>query len=216
MAMRAPAPAPAFTQVTAVLLALDHQRIDVRAWAVGALSSALARARSDTRPGIERLRHALQDPAIEVRIAATRALGRLGHQAISASQMLLACSQHENERLRLSSILALGRIGREAIPTMIAVLASEHCDARRVAIVALTANLSRVKGSIAAIGVVAALRSALTDEDSQVRIRAAYGLGLLDEDSVEARPELVEALGDDLMRVRHAAAWALDRIPETA
>ncbi len=56
------------------------------------------------------------------------------------------------------------------------------------------------------------LIGALSDEDKEVRSRAASALALIGESAKNAVPALIEALGDEAGQVRSGAARALKTI----
>ncbi len=64
----------------------------------------------------------------------------------------------------------------------------------------------------AAASEVADLTGKLRDEDPETRKRAAVALGRLGKKARQAIPALEKALEDPVGEVRHAAAWALERI----
>ena len=83
----------------------------VRFWAVTGLTNIAARDQAT----VDALRKALEDPAVEVRIAAAEALCRIDQEA-TAVPVLIAALAHDSEWVRLEAINALDRIGAKARP----------------------------------------------------------------------------------------------------
>ena len=103
---------------------------------------------------------------------------------------------------------ALGEIGDPAVPSLLQALRHADWKTRKYAAHAFgeTDRLTEIGKAVAALG------ATLRDDHAEVRDRAAWALGELEEPA--AVPALVRALGDSDAAVREKAAWALGEIEE--
>jgi HEAT repeat protein len=103
---------------------------------------------------------------------------------------------------------ALGEIGDPAVPSLLQALRHSDWKTRKFAAHAFgeTDNLIEVGKAVSA------LATTLGDDHPEVRDRAAWALGELEEPS--AVPALARALGDQDATVRRKAAWALGEIED--
>ncbi len=150
-------------------------------WHAGAQSRAAANGH------IEQLSESLNG-TLEQRLAATDALGGLGHKAAPAVAALLGALGDEAEPVRLNAAYALGAVGAAAVGPLIAALDDEREHVREHAAYALSAV-----GEAA----VEALVAALGDEHAHVRGFAAYALGDMGARAGAAAAAALCALGDD-------------------
>lgn len=121
----------------------------------------------------------LIDPVKAVRVDATDALARIGRPALAT---LLAALRHEAWILRLHACEALGKIGaEEAVEPLCQVLANDRDMAVRQ-------DAAKALGGIGSSGALAALTTAIMDQD--VRPFAVEALGKLKD------PRVVETLID--------------------
>jgi HEAT repeat protein len=147
---------------------------------------------------IEKLIKALADPKMEVRIAATEALGEL--KAEAAVDNLAALFNDSEEAVILASVDALAAIGSKSTTTpLIAALKLDHPTARTTAAVAL--------GQLKAAGAVLQLGEALNDSEASVQLAAAVSLGQIGDEKGSA--SLVEKLDDDSVELRAACVTSL-------
>lgn len=101
---------------------------------------------------------------------------------------------------------------RKTVRSLIRSLRQEERDARRIAaevlgISALTLDLEQV---------LPALCEALQEKDDVVRACAAWAIGMIGPEGVEAALPLIRALTDQSALVRRQAAWALRKIGPAA
>ena len=147
----------------------------------------------------EKLIQALSDPKIEVRLAATAALGEL--KAEPAVDALASLYNDSEETVILASVKSLSQIKSPSVTTpMIAALKLEYPQARKTAAVTL--------GELKAVGAVAQLTESLNDGDAELQLAAAIALGNIADEggskglagqlntpSAELRKTCVESLG---------------------
>ena len=103
---------------------------------------------------------------------------------------------------------ALGEIGDAAVPGLLQALRHTDWKTRKFAAHAFGETDAITEAGKA----VSALSATLRDDHPEVRDRAAWALGELEEPA--AVPALVRALGDGDARVRAKAAWALGEIED--
>jgi HEAT repeat protein len=103
---------------------------------------------------------------------------------------------------------ALGEIGDPAVPSLLQALRHSDWKTRKFAAHAFgeTDHLIEVGQAVSALATI------LGDDHPEVRDRAAWALGELEEPS--AVPALARALGDQDATVREKAAWALGEIED--
>lgn len=148
-----------------------------------------------SRPELEALLH---DRDADVRIAAARALGRIGDEAAAAALL----ESLSGPRAVPPGVVAdaLCSLGAGTGPAVRVALTSADTIARAVA--------AEIAGLTGAVALIDALRTAVAlDPVPDVRSRAATALGSLG--SPAALDALVAALGDDDLGVRLAATSAL-------
>ena len=105
---------------------------------------------------------------------------------------------------------ALGEIGDPAVPSLLQALRHADWKSRKYAAHAFgeTDRITETGNAVAALG------ATLRDDHAEVRDRAAWALGELEEPA--AVPALVRALGDSDAAVREKAAWALGEIEQAS
>jgi HEAT repeat protein len=141
---------------------------------------------------------ASSDPAIQVRIAATEALGQYSEQGLSTLIGLAASSNADLARAALSSLGAVGSPG--SVPVLLSAINGEDRDLRPAAIRALAA--SGQPNAVAAIAEVA------MSSDSVLAEEAIKALGQIDSaSSLEALLEIATS-----PKRREIAAAALSQI----
>ena len=162
---------------------------------------------------------------------AARRLGRVGDPRVVPELRVLL--QDPGEEVREAALFALGRIGtRDALESMLDALESgdrwsqekvaeaveEAGDESRRMLVGLLrdgntlrrAFAAEVMGTVGGAEEAVYVEEALTDEEVDVRARAADSLGRMRHRP--ARPALLQALGDPSWEVRAQAAKALGKI----
>ena len=142
---------------------------------------------------------ALNDRDPDVRLAATRSLGRLrARSAVVPILHSLAC-RHVPRAVAANAVLT---IGAAALPGIRTLINTEH-PATRAAAVELLGRLGNPRDG-------ESLRDRLADEAPLVRERACEALAYLGADDVDKALE--DLLADDVRNVRAAAASALARV----
>lgn len=156
-------------------------------------------AKWKAKGNIEKLIKALSDPKVEVRLAATEALGEL--KAEPAVNALAALYNDTEETVILASVESLAQISTPSVITpMTAALKLDYTQARKTAAVTL--------GELKATGAVSQLVEALDDSEADIQLAAAVSLGQigdeggseglvgkLDAPSAELRKACAESLG---------------------
>ncbi len=142
-------------------------------------------AKWKTKGDVVKLIKALEDPKVEVRLAATEALGEL--QAEPAVDAIAALYIDPEEVVVLASVEALAAIGSDSTVTpLIAALKLGHPQPRETAAVKL--------GELGAVGAVGPLGEALDDDEAAIQLAAATSLGQIGDEGGSAA--LVGKLGD--------------------
>ncbi|MDF7826150.1 HEAT repeat domain-containing protein [Pontiellaceae bacterium B12227] len=155
-------------------------------------------AKWKTSGNIEKLIKALADPKIEVRLAATEALGEL--KAEPAVNALAALYNDSEETIILASVESLAQIGTPSIVTpMTAALKLDYPQARLTAAGTL--------GELKAVGAVSQLVEALDDAEADVQLAAALSLGQIGDES--GSEGLVGKLSDSSTKLRKTCAESL-------
>ena len=155
------------------------------------------------------LGQALGDESDKVKLAAIRALGSKGINAIPALEQLIEALQSQDRIIVADAVHALGRIGPEAgeaAPALAKLLKDESPSMRRLAALALIGIGSKAESAISA------LIEALEDKHSVVRESCALALGSIGPAAKQALPELRKALEDKEPKVRSAAKMAIEMI----
>lgn len=209
--------------------ALGDAAEDVRTWAAMALASLGAEPYQDALAG------RLKDPGAKVRAAAAMALGTLGAQGLRWADALAALQADGDKDVRAAALGALGGLGEvRALPLLLAGLDDPDPAVRVAAASAIMgfgpaarstvpALLARPKdadsgvratllSTLAALGdpaAVPALRAGLHDAEGSVRSLAAYALGQIGPEGLDALPDLLQALIDMEPAVRAGAASAI-------
>jgi HEAT repeat protein len=156
---------------------------------------------------VPELRKALKDTNDQVRIAAATALGRIGPEAKASIPSLIEALDDKHRYVRAEAAKALSRMGDAAdaaVRPLFQVMVDEDIGVRHNAAEAL-----------ARIGPVAfpSLIERLKHEDKQVRMEAAYGLGVTGGDATDdVCLALADALKDPDRDVRQLAAESLGKI----
>jgi HEAT repeat protein len=209
--------------------------------AAPAVRAAAAFALGETGPA-QALGEALADPDGAVRLAAARALFRLGPAAREAARALFAALRDPEQAVRWEAAQALDQAGlplSETLPELRAALRSDDRLVREFsaatlgaggpaaaeAVPDLLAGLDREEAfheagpavALGRIGAAAAaaipgLRRGLAAEDPEIRFRAARALGGLGPAAQEATGDLIARLADSDAKVRRHAARALGEI----
>ena len=161
---------------------------------------AIAQQESDYSSLIERLEH----PLWTARQDAALALGASGPAAATAIQALTRALDDVDVQVRRAAVQALAEVGigsEAAVPGLVTALADDDWVVRRRAALAFEA----VPGA----GAIDAIRELLQNESADVRTSAALAASGLAPHSIDALPELVDALAADDWQLRAAAAHAL-------
>ena len=172
-------------------LALNDEESDVRR------SAAFALGKIGDKAALEELKLALNEKEPDVRKSAASTLGNISSDAaIEALQKVL--NNDKEVYVRSSAASALGNIGLEAGLEALqnALNNDKEADVRSSAAFAL--------GNISSDAAIKALRNALNDEDFNVRIKAAEGLGKI------ANPDLMPEF-NNILRTNTEINW-LDTI----
>jgi len=170
-------------------------------------AGALADHGPDAAPAVPSLRLALWDEDWNLRVAAARALGRIGALAVEAApDMAVLLREDAVEQVRAVTAEALAGLG-DTSPTVVEALAGA-LRARD-----LDGRIRRAAArTLGALGEVLALTQALADEDADVRSDSAYALGDMGRRAEAAIPALEAALRDADEWVQDAVEEALARI----
>lgn len=139
---------------------------------------------------------ALNDRDTDVRLAATRSLGRLRSRAAVVPILHALACRHVPRAVAANAVLT---IGAAALPGLRTLIGTEH-PATRAAAVELLGRLGNPRDG-------ESLRDRLLDEAPLVRERACEAIAHLGADDVDRALE--ELLADDVHSVRAAAAAAL-------
>lgn len=167
------------------------------------------------------LKNAVKNPSADIRLAAARAMGRIGSSAYAAP--LIAGLNDVDSKVVSGAIFALGQLSLEdnakpAESGTVAALLSLSRDERAGIRLAAVEALGKTGGE----GVEAALAQALGEASASVRAEAAVGLFRLrylkripaySSDSVKV---LLRAFSDADEEVRWRAVYAFSRWPEPA
>jgi HEAT repeat protein/lysophospholipase L1-like esterase len=184
---------------------------EVGSRAAGAAGGAPVDA-SASRP-LPELVAALRGPGDRERVAAARALGRLGPKAAEAVPALVALLEDPNPSVRAAAARAVGPIGTRRSGAQLALVERLRDPNERVRWRA-TESLKEVELDAAAC--LPALLAVLGDPEARGREEAARVVGALGPAAAPAVPALVDALGDPAASVRGRAAWALGQIGPAA
>ncbi len=151
-----------------------------------------------TKGNIEKLIKALADPKVEVRVAATEALGEL--KAEAAVNNLASMFNDSEEEVIVAAVNALAATGSLSTTTpLIAALKLDYPMARTTAAISL--------GEHKATGAVLQLSEALNDSEAGVQLVAAVSLGQIGAE--KGSPALVDKLSNSSTELRMACATAL-------
>jgi RNA polymerase sigma factor (sigma-70 family) len=187
---------------------LSHKDVRVRLGAIYVLETM----GGDAAPAAESLVKALEDDNSFVRWGAARALGKMAPRGATVAVPALGkCLDDSNNDVRLTAVAALERFGpaaAAAVPQLVRELERSKDFATRLALIRALGATGKEAGPA-----VAALSTALTDADKQVRVGAARALGKLGPVAQSARNSLLRALSDPEPDVRQAAAEALLAVP---
>jgi HEAT repeat protein len=153
----------------------------------------------------------LQAERDSLRELAAESLAIVGKDAAVAVPVLLRCLNDPREPMRRKTIAALGKIGPAAqlgIPMLVESLAFDESPAVRDA----------AETALAGIGAPAipALVHLLEDQEAELRLRAARGLGQMKAAAQPAAAKMRELLKDANPEVRLTAATALWQITQMA
>ena len=152
---------------------------------------------------IKALRAALKDENEEIRHDALAALARIGGVDV-VDALVEVLQQDPSVDVRYQAVLALSRINsEETVPAFLEALGDDHERIREIAVQALGRQTDdRVVDALAGV-----LKS---DPSREVRISAANGLGRLRD--IRAVDALTEAMEDEDVEIRRAAARALSQL----
>jgi len=150
---------------------------------------------------VEAIARCLQDPVVEVRLAAARALGTMG--SIALLKTILGVLATPGRWGALDTYEILRSFGPAASKHLLQAMDSwSPSKVRRLA--------AELLGLMHSVDAVPILRGAMHDPDLELRTRAARALGRIGDPSAE--PELVEGLKDPWWAVRAASAQALGEL----
>jgi HEAT repeat protein len=158
--------------------------------------------------GVSILINALDDHHGELRIAAARALQKMGDEAEAGVPALVRALSAADRDLRIAAAEAIEAIGEgaaEAVPLLIDMLAEEDWELRTSA--------GRALAGIgpAAVEAVPALIGILEHREEEVALRkaAVHALGEIGPGAAQAIPILIAALDDEDVGLRTSIALAL-------
>ena len=154
---------------------------------------------------VDEIARCLQDPVVEVRLSAARALGTMGSLALLKTILGVLATPGRWGALDTYEILrSFGPAASK--PLLQAMEAWSPPKVRRLA-----AELLGLMHSVEAVPV---LRAAMKDPDLELRTRTARALGRIGDPSAE--PDLIEGLKDPWWSVRSACAQALGELGAVA
>ncbi|MBF0501431.1 MAG: HEAT repeat domain-containing protein [Candidatus Riflebacteria bacterium] len=162
--------------VAPLIEALHDENVAVR------YSAAAALSKCDDKKVIDALVSALSDPNEFVRSSVAYALGHINNPR--SMQALLLALEDDQEVVRFSVAKALGTIGGDTVLNGLKERMEKAEGRFKTAVVEALGHLKDDR----TIGL---LRAALRDQDSEVAFRAS--LALMNQDSIEALDDLVEA-----------------------
>jgi len=214
------------TDATVSSVAVDAL-VDLGETAVTALSSALAKPESrglaalalahigpKAQAAVPALVAALDDPTAHVRREVITALAAIGPAAGRAAAAAVAkrLETDPDVRVRQAAAFALGQFGPQppSVPALRKAVRSEHQSLAVTAALSL-AQLDPNSDKTVQL-VLPVLIAGLKAERSALRIEAAHGLAALGQRASDAILALNEALVDEDVNVRQAAADALEQI----
>jgi len=189
--------------VPALITAVGDEDGNVRRQALLSLMSFKEQAVS----AVTALAAATSDDDAIVRILAVTVLGRIGPAAAGQTEHLIALLSKDPSFWEASVPTALMGIGA---PALLAAARAQSADVRQRVIAYLGYVASHDSEHAAAA--TRQLGSALIDDDSLVRTRAAAALGNVGESAVTALPALLKAARDPHPSVRRAALIAAARV----
>lgn len=155
---------------------------------------------------VKRLRH--REPL--VRQCAATTLGKYGHEAEIAVNILSELVRDAHVDVATAATRTLGRIGVPALAALVGALRSPAKQVRREAAWALK------EFGPAAAEAAPALTAALQDADLRVRMAVAHALGAIGPAAQSAIPRLIDALKNSNIIFCRLAAEALSRIGPAA
>ncbi len=203
---------------TMLLEALDTDRPAVQ-WA--ALVSLHHYGAPDT-PLLGRLVHLAVHPQRRVRVAAATTIGSLRAVDDEGARLLRDAAASESALLAANALRALARTrgGERLLPTLLAALGHADVRMRRAAaygIARIDMEPQPDDGDYPFQHVVTPLRTALRDEDREVRAYAAMALGRMGPMAAPAVDELIERIdAEEDANVRSWAATALGSVGRPA
>ena len=151
---------------------------------------------------IRHLRHRL----VSTRLAAVKALGKLGWQTGESVAALSSSLNDEDELVRESAAQAIGQLGPNAVSAMIRMLNNKDKYVRRHAVWALG------KLGPKAVPAIATLCQSLKDADPRTATGAAQALGEIGSEGAPAVAELAIAMRGTNVVLCRLAAKALSQI----
>lgn len=153
---------------------------------------------------IPRLKNALYDPVVDVRVAAAWALGEVGNHRVLPD--LYRALKEREASVRMEVAMALGKIqSADAIPELCEALNDRDKTVRSAAALAL----GRIRQRSTAIP---CLAKKAFDETEDIPVRRAAISSLGELGYTEAVPFLLDLLCDDKSTIANAAALALNNI----
>lgn len=111
---------PEIADLPALLEALDTPEPSIRYWGLIGIGNLGVQA----KPAVEKVYHGLSDRSPVVRVAAARALYKMGHEGQEALPVLIDELQSPHEWVRLTAVTVLDNIGEKARPAIPALKAA--------------------------------------------------------------------------------------------
>jgi HEAT repeat protein len=180
----------------------------------GLAALALAHIGPQSKGAISGLVAALDDPSAHVRRVVLAALAAIGPEAgfSAAGPVAKRLETDSDLRVRQTAAFALGQFGPQP-PSVAALRKAARSDHQSLAVTAALSLAQLDPNTDQSVRLVLpVLISGLKAERSALRIEAAHGLAALGQRASDAILALNEALVDEDVNVRRAAADALERI----
>jgi HEAT repeat protein len=194
-------PAAAATSLPRPFADLQHEDDKIRAAAI----KSLGEMNADKRDVLPALADAAKDPVWFVRVAAARALGKMGKEAVPELCDLLADERSDVRAAAAHALAGLGPEARPALPRLVEALHEKDEEVRDAAVMAIH-KIGKDAGPF--------VLAALKDKDAKVRELSLFLLEEMPDDAKRALPALIEALSDVEVGVRRGAARCLGHLTD--
>jgi len=182
-----------------------------------AASSELEGRGPDAAVAEQELSRLLSSPNWNVRVAATRGLGKVARDSEDAASAIAALLRREPRDTHVAQLvlgMAYETLAKMPGGELVTEVALDDLEHRQPAIRMLAAYYLGHKASRCPDTVISALVPLLDDSSDDVRRHAAMALGRFGARATTAEPRLSALLEDENTEVRNAARAALKRIKE--